>query len=72
MEEIEVGDYYLMKITDDIMHITVKPDVFTELHMVQEVIAFQREVQQGKANLVILDVSTSPHQSLCIMRACSY
>ena len=57
MEEIAVGDYYLMKITDGIMHITVRPDVFVELHMVQEVVAFQREVQQGKANLVILDVS---------------
>jgi len=57
MNEIEVGDYYLMKIENGIMYITVKPDIFVELHMVKEVIAKQRDVLNGKPILVALDVS---------------
>ena len=57
MIEIEVGNYYVLKVDEDITYITVKPSVYVETHMVKEVIEVQKEVQKGKASLVILDVS---------------
>lgn len=59
MQEIEIGDHFLMKTVNDIMYITIKPDVYVELHMVEEVIAFQREILNGEAILVLLDVSAA-------------
>jgi len=67
MNEIEVGDYYLMKIQNGIMYITVKPDIFVELHMVKEVIAKQRDVLNGKPILVALDVSTQKYLLLVLI-----
>ncbi|MCB9195310.1 MAG: hypothetical protein H6598_03715 [Flavobacteriales bacterium] len=57
MAEIEVGDHFKIKIYNGITHITVKPDTTVELEMVQNVIKKQREIQKGKAFLVLLDVS---------------
>jgi hypothetical protein len=57
MDERQIGENFLMRIDDDIMYITVKPDVLVELDMVKEVVAVQREVLQGQPILVLLDVS---------------
>lgn len=57
MSEIEVGDYFTMKISNGILHIKVKPDTFVELPMVQEVVAKQREITNGQPILVLLDIS---------------
>lgn len=57
LSEIEVGDYFTMKIENGILHIKVKKDTFVELPMVQEVVAKQHEVTNGIPMLVLLDIS---------------
>jgi len=59
MKEIEVGENFLVKIENDILIITVKPDIYVELEMVQEVVAKQREILEDKAILVLLNISES-------------
>ena len=57
MEEISVGNSFLVKIDNGIMIITVNPDIYVELEMVQEVVKKQKEIIQDEAILVLLDIS---------------
>lgn len=57
MQTISVGDNFLVKVENAIMHITVVPDTFVELEMVEEVVAKQKELLSNTSILVLLDIS---------------